>query len=182
MKSLQRGFTLLELMVTLAIVGIVALIALWDSSDMLENDRAESYLLELKRTLSFARAKATSSDAIIVVCSGNTSRVESNRRVPCLNDWSQGTVFVFFDSNQNGVYNPRVGDIILRVMEEVPENSQLNFTGDNFITFDTSGMLTSNTGKFTYCPSKADDDNNKQLEVFASGTALYIGSTTDGCN
>jgi len=182
MKSLQRGFTLLELMVTLAIVGIVALIALWDSSDMLENDRAESYLLELKRTLSFARAKATSSDAIIVVCSGNTSRVESNRRVPCLNDWSQGTVFVFFDSNQNGVYNPRVGDIILRVMEEVPENSQLNFTGDNFITFDTSGMLTSNTGKFTYCPSKADSDNNKQLEVFASGTALYIGTTTDVCN
>ncbi|WP_217874557.1 GspH/FimT family pseudopilin [Pseudoalteromonas shioyasakiensis] len=182
MKSLQRGFTLLELMVTLAIVGIVALIALWDSSDMLENDRAESYLLELKRTLSFARAKATSSDAIIVVCSGNTSRVESNRRVPCLNDWSQGTVFVFFDSNQNGVYNPRVGDIILRVMEEVPENSQLNFTGDNSIIFDTSGMLTSNSGKFTYCPSKADDDNNKQLEVFTSGTALYIGNTTDVCN
>ena len=182
MKSLQRGFTLLELMVTLAIVGIVALIALWDSSDMLENDRAESYLLELKRTLSFARAKATSSDAIIVVCSGNTSRVESNRRVPCLNDWSQGTVFVFFDSNQNGVYNPRVGDIILRVMEEVPESSQLNFTGDNSIIFDTSGMLTSDSGKFTYCPSKADDDNNKQLEVSTSGTALYIGTTTDACN
>ena len=98
MKSLQQGFTLLELMVTIAIVGIIATIAIWDSSDMLENDRAESYLLELKRTLSFARAKATSSDAIIVVCSGNTSRVESNRRVPCLNDWSQGTVFVFFDS------------------------------------------------------------------------------------
>ena len=140
MKSLQRGFTLLELMVTLAIVGIVALIALWDSSDMLENDRAESYLLELKRTLSFAREQTTSSDAIIVVCSGHPSRVESNRRVPCLNDWSQGTVFVFFDSNQNGVYNPRVGDIILRVMEEVPENSQLNFTGDNSIIFDTSGI------------------------------------------
>ena len=44
-----------------------------------------------------------------------------------------GSVFVFFDSNQNGVYNPKVGDIILRVMEEVPENSQLNFTGDNLL-------------------------------------------------
>ena len=67
-------------------------------------------------------------------------------------------------------------------MEEIPENSQLNFTGDNSIIFDTSGMLTSNPGKFTYCPSKADNDNNKQLEVFASWTALYIGTTTDVCN
>ncbi|TMO26749.1 pilus assembly protein [Pseudoalteromonas sp. S4492] len=182
MKSLQRGFTLLELMVTLAIVGIVAVIALWDSSDMLENDRAESYLLELKRTLSFARAKATSSDAIIVVCSGNTNSIETNIRTRCLLNWDNGSVFVFFDSNQNGVYNPNVGDVILRVMEEVPENSQLNFTGDNSIIFDTSGMLSSSQGTFTYCPSKADNDNNKQLEVFTSGTALYIGTTTDVCN
>jgi len=110
------------------------------------------------------------------------SRIENNRRVPCLNDWSQGTLFVFFDSNQNGIYNPRVGDIILRVMEEIPDNSQLAFSGDRSLIFDTSGMLTSNAGKFTYCPSKANDDNNKQLEILKSGTALYRGSTTDGCN
>ena len=83
MKSLQKGFTLLELMVTIAIVGIVAAIALWDSSDLLENDRAESYLQELKRSISFARAKATSSDAIVVVCSGATANIESNTAMNC---------------------------------------------------------------------------------------------------
>ena len=51
MKSSQQGFTLLELMVTIAIVGIIAVIALWDSSDLLEKDRAESYLQELKRNI-----------------------------------------------------------------------------------------------------------------------------------
>ena len=67
MKSSQQGFTLLELMVTITIVGIIAVIALWDSSDLLEKDRAESYLQELKRNISFARAKATSSDSLVVV-------------------------------------------------------------------------------------------------------------------
>ncbi|RZF92030.1 prepilin-type N-terminal cleavage/methylation domain-containing protein [Pseudoalteromonas sp. CO302Y] len=182
MKSSQQGFTLLELMVTIAIVGIIAVIALWDSSDLLEKDRAESYLQELKRNISFARAKATSSDSLVVVCSGNTSRIENNQRVPCLNDWNQGSVFVYFDSNQNGVYNPRVGDIILRVMKELPTSSRLQFSGGNSLIFDTSGMLTTTAGAFIYCPSKADGDNNKELTVTQSGTALYNGNTTKSCN
>lgn len=182
MKSSQQGFTLLELMVTIAIVGIIAVIALWDSSDLLEKDRAESYLQELKRNISFARAKATSSDSLVVVCSGNASRIENNQRVPCLNDWNQGSVFVYFDSNQNGVYNPRVGDIILRVMKELPTNSRLQFSGGSSLIFDTSGMITTTAGAFIYCPSKADGDNNKELTVTQSGTALYNGNTTKSCN
>jgi len=57
MKQIQHGFTLLELMVTIAIVGIVAAIAFWNSSDMLEENRAENFLLELKRNINFARAQ-----------------------------------------------------------------------------------------------------------------------------
>jgi len=55
MKKIQYGFTLLELMVTVAIIGIIATIALWNSSDMLEENRAENFLLELKRNMSYAR-------------------------------------------------------------------------------------------------------------------------------
>lgn len=181
MKSLQKGFTLLELMVTISIVGIVAAIALWDSSDLLENDRAESYLQELKRSISFARAKATSSDAIVVVCSGATANIESNTAMNCSNGWDQGTVFVFFDSDQNGSYNPANGDTTLRVLQEIPKTSKLSFSGNNALIFDTSGMITSDSGTFTFCPSGAND-NNKALQVFKSGTVLYLGDTTNTCD
>lgn len=181
MKKQQHGFTLLELMVTIAIVGIVAAIALWDSSDMLENNRAENYLLELKRNINFARAKATSTDSLIVVCSGETSKIENDQDVTCLNDWSDGVVFVFYDNNGNGNYNPGNNDKILRVMAEIPQTSKFTFTGDNSLIFDASGRVTTNPGIFTYCPNK-DNENNKSMEVSVSGTSLYYGDTTNTCD
>lgn len=180
MKKQQHGFTLLELMVTIAIVGIIAAIAFWNSSDMLENNRAENYLLELKRNINFARAKATSTDSLIVVCSGETSKIENKQETACLNDWNDGIVFVFYDSNGNGDYNPDNDDKILRVMSEIPDNSQFTFTGDNSLIFDASGRVTTNPGTFTYCPNK-DNENNKAMEVSVSGTALYFGDTTNTC-
>ncbi|MFK3859069.1 GspH/FimT family pseudopilin [Pseudoalteromonas rhizosphaerae] len=181
MNKQQHGFTLLEVMVTLAIVGILASIAFWNSSDMLENNRAENYLLELKRNLNFARAKATGTDSLIVVCSGDTTRIENDKKVTCLNDWSDGTILVFHDANGNGDYNPKQGETILRVMEEVPDNNQLTFSGDSSLRFDASGRITSNPGTFIYCPNK-DNENNKALTISQSGTALYNGDTANTCD
>ncbi|CAM4324502.1 GspH/FimT family pseudopilin [Pseudoalteromonas ostreae] len=181
MNKQQHGFTLLEVMVTLAIVGILASIAFWNSTDMLENNRAENYLLELKRNISFARAKATSTDSLIVVCSGDTTQIERDRKVTCLNDWNNGSIIVFYDSNSNGIHNPRRGDKILRVMEEIPQSSKLTFTGDSSLVFDASGRITSNPGTFIYCPNK-DNENNKALTVTQSGTAFYNGDTENTCD
>ncbi|SJN45055.1 Type IV fimbrial biogenesis protein FimT [Pseudoalteromonas sp. JB197] len=79
MKKIQYGFTLLELMVTVAIVGIIATIALWNSSDMLEDNRAENFLLELKRNISYARSQAASTDEIVVVCPASSANVASSQ-------------------------------------------------------------------------------------------------------
>lgn len=180
MKKIQHGFTLLELMVTIAIVGIVAAIAFWDSSDMLEENRAENFLLELKRNINFARAKATSTDSLMVVCSADTTNIENNTQLTCSKDWSDGTIIVFFDDNSNGGYDPQEGDKILRTMAEISENSKLTFSGDTSLTFDASGRITSNPGTFTYCPNK-DNENNKALTISQSGTALYNGDTNNSC-
>lgn len=42
-----KGFMFLELMIVVVIVGIVVIIVLWDSLDILERNRVENYLFDL---------------------------------------------------------------------------------------------------------------------------------------
>ena len=97
MKIKQSGFTLLELMVTVAIVGIIASIAFWNSSDMLEENRAENFLLELKRNISYARSQAASTDEIVVICAAQHGEVKNqNDNMRCRNRWDRNKIIIGF--------------------------------------------------------------------------------------
>ena len=187
MKKFQTGLTLLELMVAVAIVGIIASIALWDSSDMLEENRAENFLLELKRNISFARAQAASTDEIVIICPAPINQVESNRYFKCQSSWGEESIITLFvDTNNNGIYNWQK-DTILRTMEQINSIDKVKFTGNSSLRFNTSGRITTtlsnsdNFSGFVYCPNN-DNQNNKALNVSVSGTAFYLGDTTEDCD
>lgn len=192
MKNIiQRGFTLLELMITVAIVGIVAAIALWDSSDTLESNRAENYLLDLQRMISFARAKAVSTDSYVTVCRGWENRITQNQVSIChpLPNESNAEQVLFMFSNDRARFNrnviqwfePYYGDVVYRMIAPPKTNDRLAYDGGNYIIFDTSGRITEDVGIFVYCPNPNNNDNNKALQVSKSGTTLYLGDTDLTC-
>ncbi|KTD98832.1 MULTISPECIES: GspH/FimT family pseudopilin [unclassified Pseudoalteromonas] len=182
MKIKQSGFTLLELMVTVAIVGIIASIAFWNSSDMLEENRAENFLLELKRNISYARSQAASTDEIVVICAAQHGEVKNqNDTMQCRNKWDKNKIIiVFIDSDNSGNYNSST-DSLLRVMEKISLEDKVKFTGNSKrLRFNTSGRITTNPGEFVFCPNNGTD-NNKALSVSQSGTAFYLGDSTKTC-
>ncbi|MFY8283551.1 GspH/FimT family pseudopilin [Pseudoalteromonas sp. SSMSWG5] len=188
----HKGFTLLELMITIAIVGIVATIALWDSSDMLENNRAENYLLDLQRVISFARAKAVSTDTQMTICKGWESRLKSNQVSIChplsANNELEQVIFMFsndkerFPGNVIQWFEPYYGDKVFRMISPPHTNDVVIFTGDPQIIFDTSGSILTQPGTFIYCPNPDNNDNNKALQVNKSGSAFYLGDTNLKCS
>lgn len=190
MNKLQRGFTLLELMVTIAIVGIVATIALWDSSDMLEENRAENFLLDLKRNISFARSQAASTDEIVIVCPVLENAINSKEPdFKCEDNWDKDVIIITFINRPRLdpiTKKPIQSDSLLRVMEKVSKNDSIVFTGsEKMLRFNTSGRITTSLSSssnasfsgFIYCTN--NKENSKALNVSQAGTAFYLGDSPD---
>lgn len=173
------GFNLLELMITVAILAIVMTIAFSFDGNLLERNRAESFLKELQRNVAFARIKATAADEIVILCPAPARNIVARNSFTCQNDWSSNRISVFVDRNNNGSFNDDE-DTLHRTMEVVDGNDQLTFSGDNRLRFDSSGLLSdSAAGEFIYCPG--NNNNNQQLSISQAGTALYRGDTDTTC-
>jgi len=64
----QRGFTLTELMVTLAVAGVLAMVAVPNMRTFLQNNRLSSASNDLLRSFNLARTEAIKHQANVVVC------------------------------------------------------------------------------------------------------------------
>ncbi|MBS3796235.1 GspH/FimT family pseudopilin [Pseudoalteromonas sp. BDTF-M6] len=174
----QRGFTLIELMVTIAIGAILLGIALFSTTQMTNKEKANNFAMEFKRQVKFARAKAMTTGDPVVMCAMATPGSDG----ACAADWMTGTIIMFSDINNNGTFE-NSADILLRSVSSLVSNSKIKSTATNMkLTFDQRGQVgAGETGSFIYCPS-ADNKYNIQLEVMSSGTIRNRGKTTSTCD
>lgn len=90
-NSRQRGFTLVELVVTIALVAILTTLAIPSFSEVLRQWRRDSATRELSTSLQLARSEAIKTSRQMVVCpSSDGTACEAS------NEWSAGWM-VFVD-------------------------------------------------------------------------------------
>jgi type IV fimbrial biogenesis protein FimT len=101
----NRGFTLVELMVTVAVAAIVIGIAIPSFNSMITNNRSVTIANEFADVLSFARTQAVSRSARISICASNTG-------TSCVGDWEDGYI-VFIDTTiTDTAPAPEVGEVL----------------------------------------------------------------------
>jgi type IV fimbrial biogenesis protein FimT len=140
----RQGWTMVELLLVLAIFSLLAGLASSSLGTMLENKRAAASLSQLYHLLRYSRHEAVVRGHFVTVC-------PSLDRLRCNGDWS-APVIVFTDSNSDETING--DDTLLRELR-VPVNGQaIQFRASarrQFMQFKPTGVSNGIAGKVMIC-------------------------------
>ncbi len=134
------GFTLIELIITLTIAGILIAMAAPAMQTFIQNQRLTSQANALVADINIARSEAIKRGSSVTLCSSS-----SLTGCSASTQWESGRI-VFLDSNGNGAVN--TGDTIIRASQSLEGSNTLRSVGSTTtgITFESTGITTLGTG------------------------------------
>lgn len=132
-SKLNRGFTLVELVITVAIVGILVTVGIPSFSDMMANSRMTSLTNDLVSEIYVARSEAVKRNVAVSICSSTDQATCANS-----NNWATGWI-IFTDFGVPGVVDGV--DQILFIHQPANGNMTLN-VDRSFTRFLPTGFST----------------------------------------
>lgn len=181
----SKGFTAIELMVTIAILAILAGMAAPSFTSIIERWRVRQTTDELQSTFYFARSEAIKRGGNVTILrsgdAGSCTTVGSDTSL-----WSCGWI-VFADLNNNGIQD--TGEDTLQT-SPAPSNVSVQFTNTSNtkltdpIKVDRWGRLSSSTTAdfaFQLSPKSGSTANASSICVGSSGRIKRLDSASASC-
>ncbi len=153
MTKNNHGFTLIELIITIAVFGILVAVAAPSFTAFIDSSRRAGEVNVFSGALSYARSEAIKRNSTVSVCA-RTSGLET-----CSggNDWNNGWL-VFDDADSDGVID--AGEL-LRVFNPIAAGSavtEISGNATSVLTYRGSGFITVARAEFRYCGNRGAMD------------------------
>lgn len=134
-RQVQHGFTLVELVVTVAVVAVVASLAMPDFSETVRQWRRDSATRTLTSSLQLARSEAIKSTRKVMLCpSTNSTSCASST------EWRNGWIVFVDDGATDQAFNS--GERILQVVSSQGGIASLTTAANvEFLQFMPNGLM-----------------------------------------
>jgi type IV fimbrial biogenesis protein FimT len=179
----SRGFTLLELMVVLAIVAILVTLAVPSFKQMIQSNTMSSNVNTFLGDMRYARSEAVRRGGAVVMCRSNLPETTQscNGNVGAGNGWLTGWI-IFHDLDNDGTRD--AGEPVLRVqgpitsMDSIIEPSSPSYK----FRFNATGRLPGTTTTINFGSSDFANTVQRVVCVSVGGRARVAGDAYSSCS
>ena len=167
--KIQRGFTVIELMIAVTLIAAMVVIAVPAFTSIVGTNESVSNSNTFLSALKLARSEATKRRLNVIVCAS-----ENQTNCTATNQWSDGWI-VFQDTDGDGAFDS--GETIITTYD-LPAGFSVTraASGPDQILFSATGLATS-TQTFRFC--RSGTSSGREFDVERSG--LITGRSVDDC-
>lgn len=167
MKALQPGFTLIELMFTIVVLGVLLGFGIPNFREFMMNGRMTNAANDLLGDLNLARSEAVKRRAQVTVCGTNGSATPG-----CSSSGSEFSAWlVFVDTNGDNAFQN--AEQVLRQHDRVASTVTGTATGNLYVSYRHTGFSTSTSAsQVIFCDERK---NAMTVGNFPAARAVVIG-------
>jgi type IV fimbrial biogenesis protein FimT len=163
MKQRQTGFTLVELMITLAVGIIILSIGIPAFNTLMAGNRATGYANDLVGALRLARSEAVKRGEGVTICASNAGNDACSA-----SNWQNGWL-VFTDPDNDRAITE--GDTLIRVWQSMEGGAAFSETTPETIRFLPSGELSGDVNDIEFKLNRCSGKQARTISISRMGRA-----------
>ncbi len=166
----QKGLTLIEIFMTLVILGILVSIAVPSYNALIQGYKARTLSTEFISSLALARSEAVRQNTNVAMCAAADANLNT-----CGTDWTHGWI-VFVDNDGNGDIANNADKI--KVHSALEQGTTVTAASSN-IVYNSRGFVKSGAGDYILNASDCAGNDGRNINIANTGRVSITSVACD---